>query len=245
MIALTLFVPLQEHLMRLVNKLFCLSLVGLTLVCLKTEAKESIVLSGFEYSKNNSYLYAGHISPLGNSSLGNGYVQRVWLDYLTYEYSGGPGNVKAKAPGVTYALGYQAAINDLIWGAYVGVQSRTTSLSPNDPGNTSDGNKVAAIISLDLTQKITNNSSFELMGSNSPTNGYWSRMRLQLGDSVKFGPEYSVQGNDSYRNTKIGFFLGNFMVSNQLNLQLKIGHSKNENLPGSTYIGIDFVQLLK
>lgn len=208
-------------------------------------ASEAIILSGAETSKSNSYYYFGYISPLPASTLGNGFVQRIWIDHLTYEYIGGGGTTEAKAPGVAYSLGYQKSLNDYSFGAYIGAQDRTTKLSPNDPTNKSEGNNLAMVMALELTKKFTDTNSIELMASNSPEIGYWSRIRFITGQNIKFGPEYSVQGNDSYRNTKLGLFIGNIPISQNISYQIKIGHSKNDDSKGSTYIGIDFTTILK
>ncbi len=202
-------------------------------------ANDSIYLTGLEISKSNSYYYIGYISALPNSKLGNGFVQRIWIDHLSYEYSGGSGYTEAKAPGVSYSVGFQKSNEQYSFGAYLGVQDRNTKLSPNDPSNTSNGNNFAVITALDFTKKFSNSHSLELMGNHSPEIGYWSRIRYIHQRDLSFGPEFSVQGNDSYRNTKIGLFIGNIKIVEKTTAQLRIGHSKNDDLRGSTYFGID------
>lgn len=202
-------------------------------------ASDSIALTGFESAKNNGYYYLGFLNAFDGSRLGNGYVQRFWVDYLTYQYSNGSADINAKAPGLAYSLGYQKTTDQYNWGAYLGIQGRRTNLTPDDPGNDSRGNRGAAVVAIEGRYKPTDFIAAELMANYAANTGYWSRARIPIGTQVKTGPEYSIQGNPSYQNQKIGWFVSDIDLGSGFKTGGKVGYSKNNGLGGSIYFGLE------
>lgn len=213
-----------------------LNLILLSGIC---QAEGSIALTGFESAKNNGYYYVGFLNALEGSRLGNGFVQRFWADYLTYQYYNGSSDINAKAPGLAYSLGYQKSTETYSWGAYLGLQGRNTNLTPDDPGNDSRGNRGSVVVALDGRQKLHDHLAIELMGNYAPNTGYWSRARIPIGSNIKTGPEYSIQGNPSYQNQKIGWFVSDVDLGSGFKTGAKVGYSKNYGLGGSPYFGLD------
>lgn len=225
-------------------KLLTLALFALSSVVNTCKAEGSLALTGFESAKNNGYYYVGFLNAFEGSRLGNGYVQRFWADYLTYQYNNGTSDVNAKAPGIAYSLGYQKSTETQSWGAYLGVQGRKTNLSPDDPGNDSRGNRGSVVVALEGRQKLHEAFAVELMGNYAPNTGYWSRARLPIGTSIKTGPEYAVQGNPSYQNQKVGWFVSDIDLGSGFKTGGKLGFSRNNGMGGSLYFGLDLTKYI-
>jgi len=219
--------------------------VALALPISICNAEDSLALAGFESAKNNGYYYVGFLNAFEGSRIGNGYVQRFWVDYLTYQYNNGTSDINAKAPGLSYSLGYQKSTDTQSWGAYLGLQGRRTNLTPDDPGNDSRGNQGSLVIALDGRQKIANNLAVEFMGNYAPNTGYWSRARIPIGSTVKTGPEYVIQGNPNYQNQKIGWFISDIDIGSGFKTGVKAGYSKNNSLGGSMYFGLDLTKYIE
>ena len=222
---------------------FQIALLLLMPVCI-CKAEGSLALTGFESAKNNGYYYVGFLNAFEGSRLGNGYVQRFWADYLTYQYNNGTSDVNAKAPGLAYSLGYQKTTNTQSWGAYLGIQGRKTNLSPDDPGNDSRGNRGSVVIALEGKQKLDDLVAAELMGNYAPNTGYWGRARIPIGSTIKTGPEYAIQGNPSYQNQKVGWFVSDIDLGSGFKTGAKFGYSKNNGLGGSMYFGLDLTKYI-
>jgi hypothetical protein len=221
-----------------------IALVALALPFRISSAEGSLALTGFESAKNNGYYYVGFLNAFEGSRLGNGYVQRFWVDYLTYQYNNGAADINAKAPGLSYSLGYQKSTNTQSWGAYLGLQGRKTNLMPDDPGNDSRGNHGSLVIALEGKQKLVDNLAVELMGNYAPNTGYWSRARIPFGSTVKTGPEYAIQGNPSYQNQKVGWFISDIDLGSGFKTGAKAGYSRNNGLGGSMYFGLDLTKYI-
>lgn len=220
-------------------------LIALTLLYSICKAEGSLALTGFESAKNNGYYYVGFLNAFEGSSLGNGYVQRFWADYLTYQYNNGIGDVNAKAPGLAYSLGYQKSTETQSWGAYLGIQGRKTNLTPDDAGNDSRGNRGSLVVALEGKQKIVDSLAVELMGNYAPNTGYWSRARVPVGTTFKTGPEYAIQGNSNYQNQKVGWFVSDIDLGSGFKTGAKAGYSKNNGLGGSIYFGLDLTKYIE
>lgn len=219
-------------------------LFAIVLIAKNSNASDSLVLTGIESSKNNSYYYLGYINSLNDSKLGNGYIQRLWVDYLTYEYSNGTSDINAYAPGISYSLGYQKTKEKYAWGGYIGIQARNTNLSPDDPGNKLRGNRGSIVVAVDGKHQVIDQLFVELMGNYAPDTGYWSRARIPFGIAMKTGPEYSIQGNPNYQNQKIGWFISDIDIGERFKGGIKTGYSKNNGLGGSIYLGLEINKYL-
>ena len=110
-----------------------LFLLGLLFsMALQARGDGKLALAGAEYGGDNGYYYAGLLAPLPGSDLGNGFVQRYWVDWLRYEYDNGNRTITAKAPGAAAALGYARSTGQGSFSVYAGPVYRHTELSPDD-----------------------------------------------------------------------------------------------------------------
>lgn len=220
-------------------------LVGLLgLVAWPAQAQERIALAGVEAGRDNRYAYFGTLLPVPGQRLGQGFVQRYWLDYIAYRYEkASQQDIDARVAGVEAALGYQRSDAAGWWGGYLGARYAGTRLSPGDADNDGEGRRVRA--KLQFEGEIQATAGWRINGIVSHLVGddnYWLRLRAQtvLGNAWHIGPEMVAQGDSTYRLYKLGAFLGNIRLGADSALTLKAGASKPENDPASLYAGAEF-----
>jgi len=211
------------------------------------KADESILLFGVEREKEAGYYYLGNISPLKGSTLGNGYVQRLWLDYNNFNYNLNSTTIDAKAKGLSYAIGYQGSFDkSFSYAGFIGVGVRNTDLSPNDPGNQSEGTEVNPMLIVEAEKKFTDFYKLNFNASTEPSaESYWSRLRFSFGDSIKMGPELTMQGDPSYDTKKIALFISDIEFGKDIKIGAKIGESKTNGSGNQAFIGIEIIKILK
>jgi hypothetical protein len=228
-------------------KLQALSLVSAAVVALwgmSAWAQEGIVLSGVEASRDNQYAYLGVVMPLSGQRLGQGFVQRYWLDYTGYSYEKQPfQTIDSAVMAVEAALGYQQSNASSWWAGYLGTNYADTRLSPNDPDNTNQGRQWYARLQLEGETDVAagwrgNGIASYVIGDFN----YWARLRLQttLGNQLHIGPELVVQGDSYYDAYELGMFVGNIKLGETSALTLKGGVSQSSNESASLYLGAEF-----
>jgi hypothetical protein len=214
------------------------------MMALPVEAQTGIALAGVEAGNGTHSAYLGSVLPLPGSALGQGWVQRYWLDHTAYRYEKAPGQeIDARVAGVEAALGYQGSWEAGWWGAYLGARYGNTRLSPDDLANEDRGGDFS--IKLQLEGESALSSRWRMIGNVSHLVGqssYWSRLRLQTvsGNQFLIGPELVVQGDTRYRLYKLGLFVGGIRVGHDAALTLKAGASKLDSDSGGAYAGIEW-----
>ncbi|MDR9501344.1 MAG: glycosyltransferase [Desulfurivibrionaceae bacterium] len=201
------------------------------------------ILSGLEVTPDASYLYAGMITPLPGSALGNGFIGRLWFDWSTYRYKKNNIIYDARGPGAETALGYQKAGRDYFWAAYGGATYRHTNLSPHDPESKVQGDKLGAKVQLEGEKTI--HHFWKLSGITSYIFAHdsdWSRIRFArvLGSGHHLGVEAITQGDDDYRLHQFGVFMAGIKVSDEIKGGIKTGVRKIEGLSADPYMGVEF-----
>lgn len=207
-------------------------------------AQKGVVLTGMEASRDNHYAYLGTVLPLSGQHLGQGFVQRYWLDYVAYRYEKTPAEeIDATVSAVEAALGYQKSSARGWWGAYLGARYANTRLSPRDPDNNDRGGRLRAKLQVEGEKEVgagwrVNGIASHLLGDAN----YWTRLRLQttLRNQWHIGPEMIAQGDSNYSAYKVGAFLGNIKLGAPSALTLKAGVSKPEDDSASLYAGAEF-----
>lgn len=207
-------------------------------------AQERIMLTGVEVSRDSQYAYLGAVLPLPGNRLGQGFVQRYWLDYDAYRYEKLPQQyIDTRVAGGEAALGYQQSSASGWWGAYLGARYANTRLSPNDPDNDDRGWRLRAKLQFEGETEIgagwrANGIASNLVGDAN----YWVRLRLHtlLRNQWHVGPEVIVQGDSNYSAYKVGAFFGNIKLGASSALTLKAGVSNPADEPASLYVGAEF-----
>lgn len=226
------------------------SLVLASALCLTAgaaDAEDKLFLSGAEIGgENSSYGFASVILPLPGNTLGDGFVQRYWVEGLTYSYEKGSTDIDATAGAVEGAIGYQGSSANAWWGAYAGVQLRRTHLDPNDPDNDIEGNHVGLKLQLEGEQTIADTWKFN--GNVSYTagpNAYWSRFRVtrRAHGDIFVGPEFVYQGDADYNAWQLGAIALGIKASENTELGFKLGARKNEGQSETAYAGVELVRV--
>lgn len=209
-----------------------------------TYAGDSLILSGAESASGSSYYYLGYLTPLGESQIGSGYVQRLWIDHLAYEYTSGPNLVKAKAPGASYAIGYQGHTDIGSGGVFIGLDGRKTDFTPDDVTNKARGSQFSPVVSLEASRKMQPLVVFSNFSYLTETRAYWGRIRLLSDTVIKWGVEASVQGDPSYHTRKLGLYAGDVSIGQDIKIGAKVGKTYTGDSNGA-YLGVELVKVVK
>lgn len=206
---------------------------------------DRLALAGAEYGDENAYYYGGLLVPFPGSDLGNGFVQRYWLDWLQYEYDNDTRTIKAEAPGASVALGYGKAVTAGSWSIYMGPVWRNTNLSPDDKGSDVRGSQWGANISLQGERRFGEDWRVNGIASfTTGTDSYWTRGRLtrklQSGQSV--GVEAVFHGNDDYSAWQAGVVMLDIRLTPVTSLGLKGGARKTSGEDIGAYLGIELTR---
>ncbi len=211
-------------------------------------AGEKIFITGIEGGAGDSenyYTYAGLIAPLFGEHLGNGLVQRYWIDFFGYSYDTNR-TIDAQAIGLEGALGYQTSGPAGWAGAYLGLRFNNTSLSPDDPGNRNDGGHVWPKGQLEGQWNFADTWTLGGIASYTFTaDGYWMRARLlhQLKQGLSTGPEAVFMGDPNYRAWQFGWVVTGFKPAPKVEIGVKVGVRITENAGVNGLIGLELVKL--
>ncbi|HQT30079.1 MAG TPA: cellulose biosynthesis protein BcsS [Thiobacillus sp.] len=220
-------------------------LLGMALGALwSVPAQGGVALTGLEASRDNRSAYLGVVLPLSGQSLGQGFVQRYWLDYTGYQYEKQPfQTIQVDVAAVEAALGYQHSSAGSWWAAYLGAHYSDTHLSPADPDNTNQGKQLRAKLQFEGETDLA--AGWRVNGIVSHLVGdfnYWTRLRVQttLANRLHVGPELVVQGDAYYDAYKLGLFVGNIPLGRHSAFTLKGGISQTLKETASLYLGTEF-----
>lgn len=205
-------------------------------------AAAGTVLAGAEAAPESSYAYLGMVLPLADGADGAGrFVQRYWVDHLTYAYDGQPGEVEAEAWGGEAALGYTRAQGRAWWAVYGGLAYRDTDLDPDDRSSEARGSHTRLRLQLegetDLVAGLRLNANASYVFG---VDSYWTRLRLfyPLAGGLRVGPELVYQGDDDYQANQVGAVLDGLRLQ-QASLAVKAGISRLEGQSSTGYVGIE------
>jgi hypothetical protein len=228
---------------RRARRAICVGAFVLASIASGPAAAESLFLTGAETSRDGGYIYGALLAPLPGSTLGNGFVQRYWAEWLRYEYVGGSNQViEARAPGFEAALGYQKGHANGYFGTYAGIYHRNVSLSPDDSDSTVRGSQTRLRVQLEAEQRFA--SVWRVNGIASYVfvqEGYWLRARLlrAVRGPVLFGVEALAQGDPAYKGHQIGLVVTGFEPVPRLSLGFKLGARKIEGRSTGSYVGFE------
>src|SRR3989344_2327704 len=211
------------------------------------QAREWLGLTGAELGENhNAYAFAGVITPLAsNAALGQGWVQRYWLDWVKYRVDSGGEEVRARAPGFSASLGYQKSDSTGFWAAYAGAGYRKTTLTPDRPAAEVRGSQGSLQLLGELDRRFAQDWRFAgaIQYSAGP-DSYWSRVKfLNKSPIATFwqGMEIVFQGDPDYKAYKLGLVLDELPVGSGITANFKVGANKTKGLDTIGYVGIEFV----
>ncbi len=209
-------------------------------------SQERLWLAGAEVSPGNSYAYAGVLLPAFGGNLGEGFVQRYWVDRVTYRYDSNGQTIEAKGPGAEAALGYVTPTTGGSLSGMLGLVYRDTRLSPDDPDSAARGAHWRVKAQGEFNHALTDELDLDLMASYVlGQRGYWSRARLghALGNGLRAGPELVIQGDPDYRVTQYGAFLTGLRLSSSVQAGVKAGMRDQRDESTRGYLGLELTGL--
>lgn len=224
----------------------CCGLIMAMLAWSGSSAEGRLWLAGAETSPGNHYVYAGVLLPAFGGNLGEGLVQRYWLDRQTYRYDSDSRIIEAEAYGAEAALGYARPTDGGNLVTYLGLLYRDTELTPRDPGNAASGGNVRVKAQVESNTRLEAGWELGLMGSYIfGQKGYWGRARLgqPLANGLQTGPEFLVQGDPEYRVAQAGWFLSGLALGPRTELGLKAGVRMQHGEGRSGYLGLELTGL--
>ena len=237
-----------HHAPKLILGLVCLSLLIAPLT--KASAKDWIGLGGLEVAeRHNDYAYLGAVAPLpGTPGLGQGWVQRYWIDWLEYTFDSN-GEVRARSPGVAASLGYQRADTLGYWAVYAGAGYRHTTLDPDRPDASVRGGQSSLPLLAETDRRL--NPVWRFVGAVQYAVGpdsYWTRAKLLHATDSKaiwHGPEVVFQGDPDYHATKLGYSIEGWNLGKDLTGSFKLGIIKQKDIDNRAYIGFEVVRVFR
>jgi len=203
----------------------------------------SLLLSGTESSRFGSYSYVGAITPLGDGSLGEGWVMRQWLDRLTYQYRSGAADVHAEGYAYAPAFGRQVPFGNTHVGLYGAVRIAHTSLDPEDHTNRDRGTRARFSIQADALTSVAGWAQNQLIAQADAGNGgYFVRDRFLFRAAFRctLGPEVVIKGNNEYAARQYGLAVGGLRLGTNVNAVLRGGVSDQR---GQATVGYGSVEL--
>jgi len=205
-------------------------------------AADKLLLSGAESSHVGDYAYVGLLMPLGNGSLGNGWVARQWLDRVTYHYAGTGAEVSAEGYGYTSAIGYQAPIGRSHVGLSTALRIGNTNLSPDDSANADRGTRARFSIQAEMTTLFGSSVENQLIAQTQLGNGsYYARERLLIRGIGHYiaGPEMVVKGSREYSAWQAGLTFGGITLGGRTTLLLRGGATGQRGVATEPYLGAE------
>ena len=217
--------------------------LALALLSMRPAAAESLALAGFEAARASTYGYLGFLVPLGDGTLGSGWLVRHWFDRLTYQYDTNSTTIKAVSYAYSPAIG--KAFSGDGWAAtvYLGIVARHTGLTPDDPGNQNAGDKYRPFVQLDSTNRLADRvESQSIVQVTAGQLGYYARERiLYRYDSAHVaGGELIAKGATEFRGWQAGLVVGGFKLGDAGSAILRGGIAGQSGLSSSAYGAIEF-----
>ncbi len=203
-------------------------------------AADALVLAGAEVARNAGYAYLGYLAPLPGSAFGRGWVHREWLDALQYSYDNS-GQITARSPGISAAVGYQGHDASAAWAGYLGLRLADTRLSPDDPGNVNRGFHARAQAQLEyrVPHAVAGAEFDGLAQWEFGSRSWYARMRL---NGWKFGPELVLKGSPDYDAVQIGATTRIYDNRDGGALTLKGGLTRQSGGSTGPYLGLEWVR---
>lgn len=212
-----------------------------------SHAREWLGLTGLELAEQrNAYGFVGALAPLGsNTALGQGWVQRYWLDWLEYGYDSEGEEIRARAPGASALLGYQQSDSTGFWAAYAGAGYRNTNLTPDRTDSEVRGSQSSLQLLGELDRRFAQDWRFVGAAQFSVgPDSYWTRAKFlnKSSDAASWrGVEIVFQGDPDYKAYKVGSVLDELPVGKRVTVNFKVGVIKTPGLNPDAYAGIEFV----
>ncbi|MDA9221349.1 cellulose biosynthesis protein BcsS [Methylophilaceae bacterium] len=203
---------------------------------------DSFFIMGTQYSSTSTSSYMGVILPFHGSQMGNGYVHRLFLDYQEYQYNKNTTTIQAKAPGLSYSIGYQGSMDAGHYGVFMGMNLKDTNLSPDDTDNKGSGFKTDPIVGVELDKNIMESFNAAMYANYTlGRRAYWSKFKLKS-NSIPLHPgvEFTIQGDATYTKRQAAISINDLdIVGGDYRFNISAGYSEVNSTNGKFLFGIE------
>lgn len=172
-------------------------------------ATSSVVFSGIDFADDSIAAYTG-IIVAANRDLGkDGVLFRAVGVNAQFEYETGPDVIDGDGWFLDAMIGYQFLRTGYRIAGYIGVEYQDYDLTPNDPGNSVNGDEVGFKVVGEFETDATSRLYLGALASYSTAfDTYWARGRVGLRhEDWIFGVEGGGSGNEGYDVQRIGGFV--------------------------------------
>lgn len=176
------------------------------------ENDRTLYWGGTSFTEDSSYYYLGGVYALNGTLKQDGWLGRIGLGYGEYEYNtaavaglGVDGDVR----NASVMFGYQKHINSTRFTGYLGGDYSDHDLSPNDPGNSTQGSETGVKVQAEMRHNFDDNNTFSISGNYSTAyDNYYGRTFFTTDlAGFKIGPEASVLGSESFDQRRAGLYV--------------------------------------
>ncbi|MFO1320186.1 MAG: cellulose biosynthesis protein BcsS [Burkholderiales bacterium] len=212
-----------------------------------------LFLAGSEIrQRGEHYAYVGALLPLpGDNRLGQGWVQRYWLDANRYGYDVSdparypvdPQRIRARSSGAEAAIGYHVTRGPLTVAGYAGLRYADVKFTPDDPGSRVRGANLWPKLQLDIATPVGSHWRAQHIAAwTFGLQSYWVRTRWlrATASGVDVGGELVVVGDRDYSALKAGLVVGALNPVPGATLGFRVGYHV-QRAANSPYAGVELV----
>ena len=173
---------------------------------------------------------------------------RIMPNYLTYKYYSGDRLIKASSPGLFALAGLKLFLGPATLTLLGGIDTRDTSLSPDDRNADVRGHTNAGMVQGGLDVSITRRTMFSLFGSYSGTSNFSYergaiKQQLSNFDSKKsytfyVGAEQFIGRNADFRQEGVGPLVEMAYLPYNLSVGLRGGYKHDTTFGNGSYWGV-------
>ncbi len=218
--------------------------------CRPALALDVSTFAGAEYDgRGQGFSFVG-VDVTGKIHENVGISGRVMPNHLTYKYDSGNTRIKANSLGVFAVTGIKLFADRFMFGVYGGVESRNTSLSPDDRSARTRGHRTGGLIQGEIDFWFTRSTNVNVFGSYAGSTDFSYEkgvLKQQVTNfdyknphTVFLGLEQFVGRNADYRGEGVGATAELYFVPQKLGLGVRGGYKHDTTFGGGGYWGLVF-----
>lgn len=163
---------------------------------------ESVWVGGGSGAGMTRVAYLGRIAPLPGQRFSDGWSYSIFADYVGYQYDSGSQVIQGSAKGAKFSIGHEFRRDNGSLGLSLGMAASRTTLSPDDPGNSSRGSSVHPVgeflwqSKADASWRSSAYAQYVFGARRNFVNAFFGR---RLANGIAIGPQVFTGGDPSYR----------------------------------------------
>jgi len=204
---------------------------------------ESVWIGGGSGAGNTRVAYLGRIAPLPGKRLSDGWSYSVFASYVGYHYDSGAQDIKGTVKGAKIGIGREFRRDHGSISLSLGGALNHTTLSPDDPGNSSRGSSVHPVgeflwqSKADADWRSSTYAQYTLGARSNFLNAFLGK-RLSNGSAL--GPQISTGGDPNYRIYGVALALNGLKIG-PMDMGVYAGTQHSEGGDSHKEIGFSFV----